>query len=255
MPMKANQICFVTTCAFSKNYIRWGLILQAGEGKRRAVRTLETNKTVLHKIFKKSEQGVETKRLGLSLGLTTWREHLCCEHYERRKPCKRVDVCDTCLEFDRKGVPLVKIAIATSRTELRALAPTYFDDFDAQWRERPNQELLTASFVEALERFIYNRADATKRSAPRSKLPPAVAHDLHDAEARAGHLLRERLDMLRCYEHHYQSVQRQHAKAMSILDSMTAGTLFLQVDFKQNVSLPLAPQEGGSGGTPGPATR
>ena len=89
---------------------------EAGEEKTRAVRTLSSTIAQLHPLWQESEEGREAKALRLSVGLRTWYDHLHKEHYQCRKPCKRVDVCDTCLEFERKGAPLIKAATVSART-------------------------------------------------------------------------------------------------------------------------------------------
>ena len=58
---------------------------------------------------------------------------MCLEHYEFRKPCKRVDVCDTCLDYENKFLPALKGMLKTVRGKLCSCMPGYFTGFDANW--------------------------------------------------------------------------------------------------------------------------
>jgi hypothetical protein len=93
--------------------------------------------------------------------------------------------------------------------------------------------------------IAYIKEQPNKSAAKRRELAAVQRFRLHEAEAEAAHALKQQLEMVRLYEHHYQSVQRQHLAAESLLADMPHDMLYMLYDFKQHISLPLAPQEGG----------
>ena len=69
---------------------------------------------------------------------------------------------------------------------------------------------------------------------------------LKDAVLNGCKLLAPQITEMDRYEHHWHSVMRQHVQLEKVLEDVPLGVLFIQVDFVQNLSLPLSPQEGGT---------
>ena len=78
-------------------------------------------------------QAAKAKRMNLALGRGSWHSHLKREHYEFRKACKRVDVCDICLDYERQFLPALRTAVQTVRSKLCSHRADYFIGFDSQW--------------------------------------------------------------------------------------------------------------------------
>lgn len=66
---------------------------------------------------------------------------------------------------------------------------------------------------------------------------------LHQAEADAAADLRRMESTLQSCEHHFHSVRRQHSHREEMLTSPVAGELDIQLDFMENMTLPLGPEE------------
>eukprot|EP00969_Alexandrium_andersonii_P121393 5365798-Alexandrium_andersonii.AAC.1 len=49
------------------------------------------------------------------------------ELYEFKGASKRVDVCDVCLEWDRKAAPAMRAAVKTAVVDIRDVVPEYFE--------------------------------------------------------------------------------------------------------------------------------
>ena len=84
---------------------------QAGEEQMRVVYTLERPKNELHRVWKASDEAKALAGDKLQLSQNAWSAHLATQQYESKMPCKRVDVCRTCLEFERQGVPGLSFAL------------------------------------------------------------------------------------------------------------------------------------------------
>ena len=72
-----------------------------------------------------------------------------------------------------------------------------------------------------------------------------AAVDLHDAENQCAAALRPLLRLAEAYEWHQLAARRQHAAAVGYQRRLSVGEVFLQADWKQNVTLPLAHSEVG----------
>ena len=133
--------------------------IQAGEDKVRIIRTLEGSKDELRREFRDSEAGRALKAEGLLPKRSAWYEELKENHYEMHQAHKRVDVCDTCLMFDRKGKAALRTAVVTSRSLVKEQVADYFAGFDPLWKTKGARALYSSSFLEALETFIRTRRE------------------------------------------------------------------------------------------------
>jgi hypothetical protein len=181
------------------------------------VRTLHRNSAALWKLWRGSDECKTAKAAGLFLGRSAWYTQLHCEHYEFRKPCKRVDVCDTCLKFIRKGATQVKQTLHSVRASLAAADDTYWQN----WRTTTKDPCTSSALKEVID-FI--KAHAAQPSERRLALGMSARLKLHDAEADAQHAVKQQLEIVQLYEHHYQSVQRQHTAAESLLSLWRRGS-------------------------------
>jgi hypothetical protein len=69
--------------------------------------------------------------------------------------------------------------------------------------------------------------------------------DISQAEAAVEHNLRPYLEGMKGYEHHWQSLRRQHDEAERQIVGLADFALFVQLDYKENDSVPQGPDEGG----------
>ena len=91
--------------------------------------------------------------------------------------------------------------------------------------------MTTVKYLKSMEAFI--------RTKPYISLDTcAVQNDVRKE-------LNESIPKLECFDHHWQSAMREHLSAESEAENLTNNTLMLITDFQQNISFPLAPQEGG----------
>lgn len=74
----------------------------------------------------------------------------------------------------------------------------------------------------------------------------SLRFDLHKAEADASHQLRSFLGAAAAFQWHFTTVRRQGQCAQELLLAPPSGTVVWLMDFKQNVTTPIGPSEGGS---------
>lgn len=110
------------------------------------------------------------------------------------KPYKRVDSCDTCLDFDRNGLPALKHAVATVRCKLCKDFPSFFNRFDEVWGDTLSENMQTAKGVEAMRTFIATHGSSTMGGNP---YDPARLR-LFDEEKKAKVLLSKHVECLGC---------------------------------------------------------
>ena len=139
---------------------------------------------------------------------------------------------------------MLKQTILASRNGPTPFLATYLDAFDRKWQGCAAKEALTVKYLEAFSTCV--RLRSNQCSVARRRLPAQTLADLRDAKVTAGKFLREALETTQCYERHWQSVRRQHSKAESALLELPSNGLFVQCGFVQNISLLVAPQEGGA---------
>jgi hypothetical protein len=188
----------------------------------------------------------------------TYFVHLKRHHREYAKARKRVDVCDYCLSYDRKYRFEVERAVHRHRVRLLELVPDYYESFDAWWQAASDNKtadvdgIASLSYVEELKQHINKqRRDFCKLSrAPKAHRPEwmleqkgvAVVNKAQDEALREIDVI---LSRLRGYEHHWQSLRRQHRAAEDAFAEPGLGRLLVQLDFKENNSFPCGPEEGG----------
>jgi len=224
---------------------------RAGKSTLQEVRTLTASKDELYIVFQESKEWKDLKDAGVRAGRrskavasrTAWYKLFRTDLYWFKPGCKRVDICDTCLEFDRKAAVLIRAAVRKAQAILTALVPTYFDALKAEWAHLGKRATLTAHYLREMKSYVSKHYDRFKST--RDELPYETRRDLHSAETDVKLSLKEEIERLSLYEHHWHSVQRQHNKAESLIAELQVGTLLLLYDYKQNISLPLAPSEGG----------
>ena len=100
---------------------------EAGEKRTRAIFTLLQHRHALYWLWCRSKQKQAAEKLGLMLKERSWYTHMSMEQYQFRKPSKRVDVCDTCLDFQNKFLPVLKATIPKDESHRRALGSKSVD--------------------------------------------------------------------------------------------------------------------------------
>ena len=65
---------------------------------------------------------------------------------------------------------------------------------------------------------------------------------LNSSQADASHALGQQLSVLNAASHHFHSMKRQHDHREKMLANPAAGDLDIQLDFKENVTVPLGPE-------------
>ena len=197
---------------------------QAGEADFRSVRTLNYTKADLYVLWMRSEECKVAKEKGASVCRTKWHDLLRNEFFEFVRAKRRLDVCDTCLDFLRKATPMFKSCLSTARSPVEKVLGGYFKVFDSKCGHIITKDMLTAKHFTVLEKYI--RIPCPEHVGMRNKLPRRQLHDLRDAEGTAALSLRVSIPKFQCYEHHWQSFQRQHAHALKQHEELKVGMLF-----------------------------
>lgn len=163
-----------------------------------------------------------------------------------RKPRRNTDVCKHCKHLSKYLLPEAKKVCNRMRQSIFDLLPTYFQDFDSSDIVR---NLLQAqneiAVIKRLHRYIEQRNAGAPQDPIRRHLSRATRASLHDAEARAVHLLKGHVELLEAYEWHQISAKRQGDHLASLRNNPAVGVAILQTDFKENVKYPLGPDETG----------
>lgn len=86
---------------------------------------------------------------------------------------------------------------------------------------------------------------ARRERTPTSREPGNLLrlHELREKELEALKILRGTLATLEACEHHFHSVRRQHYCREQLEVAMLPGTLLLQLDYAENVTIPVGPVE------------
>ena len=104
---------------------------------------------------------------------------------------------------------------------MRRVVLEYFKEVYALWEKVRNKELLTTKFVGELQEYL--RGGKGMSETQRAFMPPGQRAELRDAERNSARVLGGQLEPLQCYEHHYQSAQRQHLAAAKDLAELQLG--------------------------------
>ncbi len=163
-----------------------------------------------------------------------------------RKPSRKTDVCSHCRTLKRHIAPRAFKEYKKRRQGIEQHCPEYFSTLDAA----PDFATLVQTdkvedIVLQTHRFISLRNSNASSDPARSGLSRTARFDLFSAEARALHKLRGHCDLLRAYQWHRTTSNRQKASAQRILDHLRDTEAYMHFDFKENVRYPMSKEETG----------
>ena len=104
----------------------------------------------------RSLQSAYAKTQGFVLKRTAWYLHLRRELYDMQKARNRADICDTCLEYETRGVVQARTAIAACKARVQDCFPNCFEWFDSKGGQVETKAQCTAKYLRDLERYTRN---------------------------------------------------------------------------------------------------
>ena len=184
------------------------------------------------------------------MSLTSWLRHLKVEHPQFTKFKKKVDMCPICHKYDKLVVPRVKQYVEGAFHQVRALDATYFENLDNHWNSleaagKTDPEGKTGlQFVRGAVNYIEKKMDARRlKTTPSGKGVRQHLNALREAEIEALKSLKSTLSLLEGCEHHFHSFRRQHHCREKMEEELPGDTLLLQLDYAENLTLPVGPVE------------
>lgn len=177
-----------------------------------------------------------------------WYEHLSKYHQMFVRLKCRTDVCTFCHKYDRTVLPQLRRQLEACKKKILELEPEYFLRLNTQWAELvqagradPDGEL-SLQYVSMLVEFI----DKCAAARTKVRIAPGTVkkrQDLKEAEAAASHALKGDMQLLRSCANHFATVKRQNQQREALEDCLPQSCLLVQLDFMQNMSWPLGPEE------------
>ena len=164
---------------------------------------------------------------------------------------KKGDLCEVCLEYDTRVFPKVKAMIIAVWGKYRAIHNDFFAHFlarsDGAWlgQSASSADFACTQHVTAMVSYI----DSCNADVPpwRRALSQKKQLDWVDADgSQICNNLRQALKDLRAFQWHFNTVQRQKQAALAQRQSLEAGSVYIQFDFMQNLSVPQSGAEAGS---------
>ena len=103
-------------------------------------------------------------------------------------------------------------------------------------------DMLSLQFVSKLKTYI----DTTSAKRARQRTRPGTVkfrQDLREAEGAAGQRLMEQESLFQSCANHFATVRRQNRQRESLEADLPQGVVDIQLDFMQNMTWPLGPEE------------
>lgn len=174
---------------------------------------------------------------------------------EFKNPQNQSDYCQYCFDLDRKALPKVRKCASEARTALTQLLPQYFQNWDVfdeanNLAERPGLRLkLFRHFINrhASRQPCREHRDGTfpcgqgSMRQRGSGFPQNLGTTLHETEAKFEFELQNLQKALDSYLFHRASNQQQRPCLDLLMSEPPPGRPVLLVDFKELLTLPLAP--------------
>ena len=219
-----------------------GYVVRAKKsGVVRHIRLLTKSKRQLHR------RNPEMKGL-MSYG--TWVRHVKKHHKDFKYKKKRVDLCSFCHKYDKMMVPKVRRIVEYAEKRILEHDKHYLDPMRKNWEGRVRQGTTdpdgkaSLQYVNGLVHFL-NREIDRRGGIPDSDVPrqTAAKNKAHDAANISRAELRQAKTELESCSHHFHSVRRQHQFREGMLAMPRVGEVDVQLDFKENVTVPFGPEE------------
>eukprot|EP00435_Cladocopium_sp_Y103_P075602 s140_g60.t1 len=184
------------------------------------------------------------------MSLTIWLRHLRAQHPQFVKYKKKVDMCPICHKYDKLVIPRVRKAVESALQHVLSVEAGYFAKMDAHWsgleaagKIDPDGKS-SLQFVRGAINFI-NQTMQARASVPLANVAGERKGlmDLREGELAALGDLKSVLGLLEACEHHFHTVRRQHACREKMEEALPEDTVLLQLDYAENITLPLGPIE------------
>ena len=154
---------------------------------------------------------------------------------------KETDVCDHCWLLKSKIQPGLTRMVGQARRALEQALPGYFRTLDLG--QPAGIDVASEVYLQKFCDYIEEHSD--KQRAARATVKGAARIDLHRLEAKVlSHFKWER-EVYFAYLWHETCKDRQNASITSLQEHLPIGALLIWMDWKQNLSLPLAGTETG----------
>ena len=179
------------------------------------------------------------------------KQHLC--HFKKARA--KSDMCQYCLDYDRKILPMSARIMAEQRQQLEAIMPTYFVAWDAYLQSLPDLDERPALLLEQLEHYVHRHQEKTPCRTHRGTSFPCGQHplrtrahgfphgrqvELHGLEAACALELRSLLKLVLSYNHHKAANEHQSPILQQLQDKPPDGWLAVVSDWKELISLPIS---------------
>lgn len=220
-------------------------ICRDASGEWQVARTLTKDKASIYH----NEEEVN-KQMGDRTFQRILKRHLC----QFKKARSSSDMCQHCVDYDDKVLPMMNKTLAEQRQQLEELLPHYFNAWDTYLSstdvvDRPAQHL------EELEHYVAhheNRQPCSKHRGTaypcgqrhlrtrESGFPQRRRVDLHSMEAACALELRSLLKLVLSYNHHKAANEHQSPCLMELQVSPPLASIGIISDWKELVSLPIS---------------
>ena len=171
----------------------------------------------------------------------------------KRARCKS-DICQYCLDYDKKVLPMCEKTIVDYRSQLEGFMPHYFEQWDS-YSEAQRLSDRPALNLEALEHYIsrhHEKGPCRRREGTDfpcglghlrirgSGFPPRNRVELFQLEASCSLELRSLLKLVLSYNHHKAANEHQQPVLAALQAAPPENTVSLLSDWKELVSLPIS---------------
>ena len=150
-----------------------------------------------------------------------------------------MDTCEICFLFYLKAHPNVIKKLRDLMASIQALqgCNSYFDGFAIDAPMAPGK------YLDAL--LAYSVAFPSKNPDFYSKLSYSTKGILFDCRAALHHQFRKDVRLVKAFEDHTDSAQRQFEELRALVKGLPVGHVAIHVDFKEKPRIPLGPEEPG----------
>lgn len=145
-------------------------------------------------------------------------------------------------------MPSLQKLVDKAHTRLELVSPGYFDSLKQTWQRLTlagkvdPDGTMSLQYVRGALKYM-NRCFASRSALPMQPGEHEFRFQLHEAEATACAELSQAQEILECCEHHFSSVRRQHNSREAMVASLRADAVDVQLDFMENMTIPLGPEE------------
>ena len=204
----------------------------------------------LHALLQKS---------GIKYSTTSWYRRVKAEHAHFKEGTRLLDLCEKCLDWDRRLGNLVAGELMDWAKELQELRPKSCADYWGQWNDAVVKEMsdhhVKNVSVELVQKFLdYIDAHNTWDNRESDGTSVEAKHKLQRKEADIMNQIRTKwktfdcdmslIDVVRASSWHFTCRDVHKTLYQQDLHAPPPGYLLIEVDFAQCSTLPIGPKEG-----------